>query len=157
MDIAADVAYALANVMTASASVYYGDADIAVAGDRLDAGVRLALTAVPNLSFDVGADMWGLTDTPANNPMLIFVGSNVAYKIMQGDTNYVKPYATIGYALMDANLYAKLGVEAVLFPKGVLTAQYAAGSNPANNTVTATNNAFSDDLGTFTVSCKLSY
>lgn len=156
MDLAADVAYTLTDIVTVSLNTYYGDANTTTDGALLDAGARLSLLAVPDLTAEVGVDLWDLMADPAQDPMLVFVGGKVSYKIMQGDANYIKPFGEVSYALDDANLAVVAGVEAVLFPQGTLTAKYAAGGNTPN-TVQQTNNAFDDDMGTFTLGCKIVY
>jgi hypothetical protein len=157
IDAMASVDYVLAKVVSVGAGVYYGDVNTTAAGARLDARVRAGLLAVENLVAEVGVDAWDVMANPALNPMWIFVGGKVNYTSKIDDANYVKPYAEFSYALNDANLALKAGVEAKLFPRTVLDGHYEAGTN-ANNVVTDTGaNAFDDDLGRFLVSAKVTY
>lgn len=157
MDLMATIDYVLAKVVSFGAGAYYGDANTAIAGDRLDVRARVALLAVENLVAEAGVDAWDLTANPAQDPMWLFIGGKVNYTSKLDDVNYVKPYAEFSYALNDANLALKAGVEAKLFPRTVLDACYSAGSQANNVVVDTGTNAFDDDMGKFLVSAKVSY
>lgn len=156
IDVLGSVDYSIASIADLGAAVYFGDADLSVDGSQIDVKARVALTAVADLTAKVGVDMWNVTSTA--DPKSIFAAGEFAYKSALSDTTYVKPFLNVGYALNDANLAVKAGIEAALFPMVTFTAQYAAGAMPGDNTVDkAGANAFDDDLGLFTITAKVSY
>jgi len=158
LDVMFTADYSLAELLSFGAGAYFAKADLAATASRLDSKVRVGLLAVENLTLNVGVDLWGMTDSPANNPMLVLVGGNASYKAMLSDATYVKPYAAGGYELNDEVLALDVGLEAMLFPMTTFKLDFTAGELATDDVTGGTNGlAAGADKGVFTFVTTIAY
>lgn len=148
-ELTANVGLTLTDLMNVTAGFA-----MASSGWDKDAEVGIDLKAVPNLTAKVD---FGLYDLTASLEWAAVV--NLGYKIMMGDTNYIKPSVILKISSdaattgdMQANgmwLGATVQVDAMLIPRTLFTLKWA-----ATDLTTATG---TQDLGVVTFATKVSY
>jgi hypothetical protein len=115
----ANVTVTLASLLSAMVDVAMSDATTAWG---IDAEVGVNLLAVPNLTFGLVLGLWDVTTA-----LEWGVKVDANYKVMMGETNYVKPFVTtyVSDGTEGAmRIYLIGGVEAMLFPRTVFTLKY---------------------------------
>jgi hypothetical protein len=161
MDAMVTVDYALAKLVSLGAGFYYGDADLAATAvaAKMDVRALVKLLAVENLNLQAAVDAWNLAS--AVTPMELFAVVKGDYTVKIDDANYVKPYETFTYCLNNAVAYLSVGVEAKLFPRTVLDANYTGGTKPGNDDadliLAGGNLGSTGNMGIFKISAKVSY
>jgi len=149
LDARVTLGYKMADVFSFDFATYLGMPGFTF--NDIDLMVRLGLLAVENLTFKVGVDVWNLPAATNN----ILVASEIAYKVMMGEANYVKPYANVAYSMVNPGLYLKTGVEMALIPLTKFTLNYTGGK--FNYDDVALSNTLGADKGVLTFTTKITY